>query len=310
MKCSEQTPLTALRAGQLALEAGIPPGVINVIPGFGHIAGEALSRHMDVDKVAFTGSNMTGHKIMEGAAQSNLKRVTLELGGKSAAIVCEDADIDKAVEEVHFALFFNQGQVCCAASRIFVHENVYDEFVEKSVKLAKKRRVGDPFTTVDQGPQVNETQFKKIMNYIDIGRSEGATLMTGGNRVGTEGYYVEPTVFADVTDGMAISQEEIFGPVMSILKFKTLEEVTKRANASKYGLAAGIWTKNINTANTLSRNLRSGTVWINCFNNFDAALPFGGFKGSGFGRDKGYSALEAYTEVKTVQTPLFDAHWR
>lgn len=247
---------------------------------------------------------------MEGAAQSNLKRVTLELGGKSAAIVCEDADIDKAVEEVHFALFFNQGQVCCAASRIFVHENVYDEFVEKSVKLAKKRRVGDPFTTVDQGPQVNETQFKKIMNYIDIGRSEGATLMTGGNRVGTEGYYVEPTVFADVTDGMAISQEEIFGPVMSILKFKTLEEVTKRANASKYGLAAGIWTKNINTANTLSRNLRSGTVWINCFNNFDAALPFGGFKGSGFGRDKGYSALEAYTEVKTVQTPLFDAHWR
>jgi aldehyde dehydrogenase (NAD+) len=299
-----------LRAGQLALEAGIPPGVINIIPGYGHVAGEALSRHMDVDKIAFTGSNATGHKIMEGAAQSNLKRVTLELGGKSAAIICADADIDKAVEEVHFALFFNQGQVCCAASRIFVHETVYEEFVEKSVAKAKNRTVGDPFTSVDQGPQVNEAQFMKIMNYIDIGRSEGANLRTGGNRVGSKGYYVEPTVFSDVTDEMAISQEEIFGPVMSILKFKTLEEVTKRANASKYGLAAGIWTRDIDTANTLSRNLRSGTVWINCFNNFDAALPFGGFKGSGFGRDKGYSALEAYTEVKTVQTPLFNAHWR
>jgi aldehyde dehydrogenase (NAD+) len=302
--------LTALRAGELALEAGIPPGVINVIPGFGHIAGEALSRHMDVDKIAFTGSNAVGHKIMEGSAQSNLKRVTLELGGKSAAIVCADADIDKAVEEVHFALFFNQGQVCCAASRIYVHESVYDEFVQKSVAKAKARTVGDPFTTVDQGPQVNESQFKKIMNYIDIGRSEGANLQTGGNRVGTAGYYIEPTVFTEVTDDMAISQEEIFGPVMSILKFKTLEEVTKRANTSKFGLAAGIWTKNLDTANTLSRNLRSGTVWINCFNNFDAALPFGGFKGSGFGRDKGYAALEAYTEIKTIQTPLFDAHWR
>jgi aldehyde dehydrogenase (NAD+) len=299
-----------LRAGQLALEAGIPPGVINIIPGYGHVAGEALSRHMDVDKIAFTGSNATGHKIMEGAAQSNLKRVTLELGGKSAAIICADADIDKAVEEVHFALFFNQGQVCCAASRIFVHETVYEEFVEKSVAKAKNRTVGDPFTSVDQGPQVNEAQFMKIMNYIDIGRSEGANLRTGGNRVGSKGYYVEPTVFSEVTDEMAISQEEIFGPVMSILKFKTLEEVTKRANASKYGLAAGIWTRDIDTSNTLSRNLRSGTVWINCFNNFDAALPFGGFKGSGFGRDKGYSALEAYTEVKTVQTPLFNAHWR
>ena len=223
LKCSEQTPLTALRAGQLALEAGIPPGVINILPGYGHIAGEALSRHMDVDKIAFTGSNATGHKIMEGAAQSNLKRVTLELGGKSAAIICEDADIDKAVKDMHFALFFNQGQVCCAASRIFVHESVYDEFVEKSVAMAQKRTVGDPFTDVDQGPQVNESQFKKIMHYIDIGRSEGANLRTGGKRVGTEGYYVEPTVFTDVTDEMAISQEEIFGPVMSILKFKNLE---------------------------------------------------------------------------------------
>lgn len=274
------------------------------------MAGEALSRHMDVDKIAFTGSNATGHKIMEGAAQSNLKRVTLELGGKSAAIVCADADIDKAVDDLHFALFFNQGQVCCAASRIFVHESIYDEFVEKSVAKARSRTVGDPFTTVDQGPQVNESQFKKILNYIDIGRSEGANLRTGGKRVGSTGYYVEPTVFSDVTDEMAISQEEIFGPVMSILKFKTLEEVTKRANASKYGLAAGIWSRNIDTTNTLSRNLRSGTVWINCFNNFDAALPFGGFKGSGFGRDKGYAALEAYTEIKMVQTPLFDAHWR
>lgn len=234
-------------------------GVINVIPGYGHVAGEALSRHMDVDKIAFTGSNATGHKIMSGSAESNLKRVTLELGGKSAAIICADADLDKAVDDMHFALFFNQGQVCCAASRIYVHESVYDEFVAKSVLKAKSRTVGDPFTTVDQGPQVNKVQFERIMKYIDIGRMEGANMMTGGKQIGTEGYFIEPTVFSDVTDTMAISTEEIFGPVMSILKFKDLEEVTKRANASKYGLAAGVFSQNINTCNTLSRNLRAGS---------------------------------------------------
>jgi len=310
LKSSDQTPLTSLRAGELALEAGLPPGVLNIVPGYGHIAGEALSRHMDVDKIAFTGSTLVGHKIMEAAAQSNLKKCTLELGGKSAAIVCADADIDQAVKEAHFALFFNQGQVCCAASRLFVHESVYDEFVEKSVALAKARTVGDPFTNVDQGPQVNESQFKKVMNYIDIGQREGGNLLVGGKRAHSQGYYVQPTVFGDVEDHHTIAKEEIFGPVMSILKWKTEEEVVQRANKNDYGLAAGLWTKSLDSANTISRNLKAGTVWINCFNNFDSAIPFGGYKRSGFGKDKGAYALEAYCNVKTVQTPLKNYHWK
>jgi len=310
LKASDQTPLTALRAGEIALEAGLPPGVLNIVPGYGNIAGEALSRHMHVDKVAFTGSTAVGHKIMEAAAQSNLKKCSLELGGKSAAIVCADADIDQAVREAHFALFFNQGQVCCAASRLYVHESVYDEFVQKSVALAKKRTVGDPFTDVEQGPQVNESQFKKVLNYIDIGIREGAELLTGGKAASDIGYYVQPTVFGNVQDEMVIANEEIFGPVMSIMKWKTVEEVVARANKSEYGLAAGVWTKSLDTANTISRNLRSGTVWVNCFNNFDAAIPFGGYKKSGFGKDKSAYALEAYCEVKTVQMPLKGADWR
>jgi len=310
LKASEQTPLTALRAGELALEAGIPPGVLNIVPGYGNIAGETLSRHMDVDKIAFTGSTAVGHKIMEGAAQSNLKKVGLELGGKSAAIVCGDADIDQAVKEAHFGLFFNQGQVCCAASRLYVHESVYDEFVAKSVALAKARTVGDPFTDVEQGPQVSETQFKKVMGYIDIGQKEGGELLTGGKQVGSKGYYIEPTVFGNVKDDMRIAKEEIFGPVMSIMKFKTIEEVVARANNTSYGLAAGVWTQNIDNINTISRNLRSGTVWVNCFDNFDAAIPFGGYKRSGFGKDKSIYALEQYCDVKTVQMPIKGSHWR
>src|SRR5271167_1920403 len=246
MKPAEQTPLTALRIGELILEAGFPDGVVNLLPGYGPTAGAALARHMDVDKVAFTGSTEVGHLIMKAAAESNLKRVTLELGGKSPNIVFADADMDQAIEGAHFALFFNQGQCCCAGSRLFVEEKCYDEFVAKSVERAKKRTVGNPFDkNTEQGPQVDQDQFNKVMSYIDIGKKENAKLMAGGRRVGNKGYFVEPTVFADVQDNMRIAQEEIFGPVMSILKFKDINEVVERANKSLYGLAAAVWTKDI-----------------------------------------------------------------
>jgi len=207
-------------------------------------------------------------------------------------------------------LFFNHGQCCCAGSRLFVHESIYDEFVSKAAKKASERKVGDPFGEVDQGPQVNKAQFDKVMRYIDMGKQQGANLLTGGGRHGNEGFYVQPTVFSDVRDDMTIMQEEIFGPVMSISKFSTLDEVTRRANANEYGLAAGVWTKDLDTANTLSRNLRAGTVWVNCYNVFDAAIPFGGYKQSGIGRDKGEYALQEYTEVKLIQTPIKDAAWK
>jgi len=310
LKVAEQTPLTALRAGELALEAGIPPGVLNVLPGMGPTAGAALSQHMDVDKVAFTGSTEVGRMVMRDAAMSNLKKVTLELGGKSPAIVCEDTDIDKAVDDTHFALYFNHGQCCCAGSRLYVQESIYDEFVAKAVAKAKARTVGDPFTEVDQGPQVNEEQMKKILSYISLGKEQGATMQVGGARHGSTGYYVQPTLFTDVTDDMAIAKEEIFGPVMSIMKFKTHDEVIQRANANEYGLAAGVWTKDIDTVNKFSRNLRTGTVWVNCYNNFDAAIPFGGYKQSGIGRDKSEYALEAYTETKVVCMPIKDPSWK
>src|SRR5579863_6045319 len=226
MKPAEQTPLSALRIGELAMEAGFPPGVLNLLPGYGPTAGAAIARHMDVDKVAFTGSTEVGHLIMRAAADSNLKRVTLELGGKSPNIVFADADMEKAIEGAHFALFFNQGQCCCAGSRLYVEEKAYDEFVEKSAARAKKRTVGNPFDkNTEQGPQVDKDQFDKVMGYIDAGKKDKAKLVAGGNRVGDKGYFIEPTVFADVQDNMKIAQEEIFGPVMSILKFKDVSEV-------------------------------------------------------------------------------------
>lgn len=310
LKAADVTPLTALRTGELALEAGLPPGVLNIVPGFGSIAGEALSRHHDVDKIAFTGSTAVGHKIMEAAAQSNLKKCTLELGGKSAAIVCADANLDQAVVEAHHGIFFNQGQVCCASSRVFVHEAVYDEFVEKSIAMARGRKVGDPFTHVDQGPQVSAVQHKRVMDYIKHGVDEGAELLTGGSAIGKEGYYVEPTIFGGVKDDMKISKEEIFGPVMNIYKWSSIEEVVNRANASSYGLAAGVWSTNINTVNQISRNLRAGTIWVNCWNQFDHGMPFGGYKMSGFGRDKGEYAMESYAQIKAVYVPLENSHWK
>ncbi|KAL5813919.1 hypothetical protein ACOSQ4_024560 [Xanthoceras sorbifolium] len=310
LKTAEQTPLTALYVAKLFLEAGLPPGVLNVISGYGPTAGAALASHMDVDKLAFTGSTDTGMIVQELAARSNLKPVTLELGGKSPFIVFDDANIDKAVELAHFALFFNQGQCCCAGSRTYVHERVYDEFVEKAKARAVRRTVGDPFKKgTEQGPQIDSEQFQKVLRYIKSGIESNATLECGGDRIGNKGYFVQPTVFSNVQDDMLIAQDEIFGPVQSILKFKEINDVVRRANATHYGLAAGVFTGSLETANTMMRALKAGTVWINCFDVFDAAIPFGGYKMSGIGREKGIYSLNNYLQVKAVVSPLKNPAW-
>jgi aldehyde dehydrogenase (NAD+) len=254
-----------------------------------------------VDKIAFTGETTTGKIVMTAAAQSNLKRVSLELGGKSPNIVFADADIDAAVAGAYVGLFLNQGQCCVAGSRLFVEERVYDEFVHKMTAKAKGRRLGDPFDpSTEQGPQISEEQQQRVMGYVESGKKDGAKLLTGGGRGPAEGYYVEPTVFGDVTDDMTIAKEEIFGPVMSILKFKDAAEVIDRGNRTFYGLAAAVWTRDVQKAFRLSNALKAGTVWVNCYDVFDAAAPFGGFKMSGIGRELGQYALQLYTEVKTV----------
>jgi aldehyde dehydrogenase (NAD+) len=305
MKPAEQTPLSALRIAELIVEAGYPPGVVNMLPGYGPTAGAAIARHMDVDKVAFTGSTEVGHLIMEAAAKSNLKRVTLELGGKSPNIVFADTHMDEAVEGAHFGLFFNHGQCCCAGSRVFVEEKIYDEFVEKSGARARKRKVGNPFDPMtEQGPQVDQAQFDKVMGFIESGQSQGAKLVCGGERVGDRGYFIQPTVFADVQDNMKIAKEEIFGPVMSIIPFKSLDEVVARANRTEYGLAAAVWTRDIGKAHAVADSVRAGTVWVNCYNVLDPRAPFGGFKQSGIGRELGEYGLQQYTEVKTVTVKL------
>jgi aldehyde dehydrogenase (NAD+) len=305
MKTAEQTPLSALRVGELIIEAGFPPGVVNILSGYGPTAGAAISHHMDIDKVAFTGSTEVGHLVMEAAAKSNLKRVTLELGGKSPNIVFADADMDLAIAGAHNSLFFNQGQCCNAGSRLFVEEKCYDEFVAKSVERAKQRTVGDPFDPkTQQGPQVDQDQFNKVMGYIETGMREGAQMLCGGHRVGEHGFFIEPTVFANVQNEMKIAQEEIFGPVMSIIKFKDIDEAIHLANTTMYGLAAGVWTQDISKALAIANNVRAGTVWVNCYHVFDAAAPFGGFKQSGMGRELGEYCLEHYTEVKTVTVKL------
>lgn len=305
MKPAEQTPLTALRVGELAMEAGFPEGVVNILPGYGPTAGAAIASHMDIDKVAFTGSTEVGHLVMEAAAKSNLKRVTLELGGKSPNIVFADADMEEAVEGCHFALFFNQGQCCCAGSRLFVESKCYDEFVERSIARAKRRTVGDPMDpTTEQGPQVDDIQFDKVMGYIESGKRDGAKLAHGGKRVGSRGYFIEPTVFVDVKDDMQIAREEIFGPVMSIIKFDDLNDVVRRANKTMYGLAAAVWTRDIGKAHAIANRVRAGTVWVNCYDVFDPGAPFGGFKQSGIGREMGEYGLQQYTELKTVTVKL------
>jgi len=301
MKTSEKTPLSALAVCKLIQEAGFPAGVFNVLSGFGPSAGEPIVKHPDVDKVAFTGSTPVGRAIMKLAADSNLKRVSLELGGKSPLIVLPDANMEQAAMAAHLGLFMNHGQCCCASSRLFVHEACYDAFVAECVKLAKNRTVGDPFDAKTlQGPLVDKLQFDKVMHYIALGKKEGANLACGGEQVGNKGYFIQPTVFTGVTDNMTIAKEEIFGPVMSILKFKNADEVIERANNSPFGLAAGICTRDVGNVLKFTNELRAGTVWVNCYNAFFANSPFGGFRESGIGRELGEEALKLYTEVKTV----------
>ena len=300
LKPAEQTPLSALRLGELAQEAGLPAGVLNIVTGFGETAGAALAAHPDVDKIAFTGSTEVGRLIVQAAA-GNLKKVTLELGGKSPNIVFDDADVSKAAAGAANAIFFNHGQCCCAGSRLYVEEKIFDKVVEGVSESAKKIRVGpgmDPDTNM--GPLVSEEQFQRVCGYMESGVKEGAKAVVGGKKVGNRGYFVEPTVLVNTTPNMKVVREEIFGPVVTAMPFKNIDEIAAEANNSRYGLAAGIWTKDIGKAHALANKLRAGTVWINCYNVFDAAMPFGGYKESGWGREMGKEALELYTEVKSV----------
>ncbi|EFJ12064.1 hypothetical protein SELMODRAFT_235150 [Selaginella moellendorffii] len=310
VKVAEQTPLTGLLLASLSQEAGIPAGVLNVIPGYGPTAGAAISKHMSVDKVTFTGSTEVGRMIMESAARSNLKPVTLELGGKSPFIICEDADLDSAVAVSQDAIFMHQGQVCVAASRVFVHESIHDEFIKRSVKLASERVIGDPFQSgVQNGPQINQEQLDRVLSYIESGKKEGASLLVGGKRIGEKGFYIQPTIFGDVKQSMKIASEEIFGPVLSVLKFKTLDEAVELANSTHYGLAAAVFSKNIDTVNLLTRSIKSGVVYVNCYLGDGPAVPFGGYKMSGIGRENGYEGLLPYLQHKSILMPMENSPW-
>ncbi len=304
LKPAEQTPLTALKLGEMAMEAGFPDGVINIVNGFGETAGAPLVAHPGVDKIAFTGEGSTG-KIIVRSAIETMKRVTLELGGKSPNIVLEDADLDAAVDGALLGIYLNQGQCCCAGSRLFVQESVHDEFVAKLASKVRERRIGDPTDPrTEQGPQVDRAQFDKILSYIEKGKSGGARVVTGGERHGDKGFFIQPTIFADVRDDMAIARDEIFGPVLSVIKFKDVEEAVTRGNTTDFGLAAAIWTRDIGKAHSIAHRLRAGTIWVNCYDVFDAAAPFGGFKQSGIGRELGEKALDNYTELKTVTVSM------
>jgi aldehyde dehydrogenase (NAD+) len=307
LKPAEQTPLSALRVAELIDEAGFPPGVVNVLPGFGPTAGAAIASHMDVDKVAFTGSTEVGRLVMEAAAKSNLKKVTLELGGKAPNIVLEDADIDAAAAGAVTGIFFNQGEVCCAGSRLFVEDGVHDELIEKLKKHAESIPQGDPLDENTRiGAQVSDEQLQKVLGYCEAGKKEGATCVTGGERnAGAgKGYFVKPTIFTNVKDEMKIAAEEIFGPVVSAIKFSDAGDAIKRGNKTNYGLSAAVWTKDIKKAHRIAKQLRAGVIWVNTYNVFDAASPFGGYKESGLGRELGKDALENYLETKSVWVAL------
>ncbi|XP_070504193.1 aldehyde dehydrogenase 1A1-like [Chironomus tepperi] len=304
LKPAQQTPLSALHIAALSKEAGFPDGVFNVINGLGE-AGAAIASHPDIQKVAFTGSVNIGKIVMETAAKTNLKNVSLELGGKSPLVILDDANLDEAVETAHNGVFSNAGQNCCAASKTYVQEGIYDEFVRRAAEMARNRKVGSGFEKdVQQGPQIDQAMFDRIMNYIEYGKQDGATLEVGGKRWGTEGFFIEPTVFSNVTEEMRIAREEIFGPVQSILKFKTLDEVIERSNKSDYGLAAGIFTNNINDAMKFAHSIQAGSVWVNTYDAVTPQTPFGGYKQSGIGRELGMDGLEPYLVVKSVSVKL------
>ena len=302
LKPAEQTPLTPLMLGELALEAGFPAGVINIVTG-GPETGKAIVAHPGIDKIAFTGSTTVGKEIMRGAADT-LKRVTLELGGKSPNIVFSDADVDNAVKGAINGIFYGKGEVCNAGSRLFLERKLKDEFTEKLVARASKMKPADPLDPKTKlGAIVSQEQMQTVLSYIDAGKKDGAKLVAGGNRVsvdGSKGFFIEPTIFGDVQNDMKIAREEIFGPVLSVLSFDDVDEVIEQANNNPYGLAAAVWTRDVKKAHTVSRRLKAGTVWINTYGLMDAALPFGGYKSSGFGRELGAHAIEHYTELKTV----------
>ena len=307
LKPAEQTPLSALRLGELLEEAGFPPGVVNIVTGFGETAGAAIASHPDVDKVAFTGSTEVGHLVMKAAATSNLKRVSLELGGKSPNIVFADADLDQAAAGAANAIYFNHGQCCCAGSRLFVEEKIYDKLMPRLIEHSEKIKIGPGMDlSSEMGPLVSSEQFQRVNTFLSAGRSEGAKVATGGGRPKqfSKGYFVAPTVFTDVKPEMKIIREEIFGPVVCAIPFKDANEVVAAGNDTTYGLAAAVWTRDIEKAHRLAESLKAGTVWINCYNMFDAAAPFGGYKQSGFGREMGKAALELYTQIKTVWVNL------
>src|SRR6202162_5936342 len=300
LKPAEQTPLSALRLGELIEEAGFPPGVVNIVTGYGETAGAALAAHWDVDKVAFTGSTEVGKLVVQAAA-GNLKKVSLELGGKSPNIVFGDADLETAIPGAANAIFFNHGQCCCAGSRLYVQKKIFDEVVDGVTRQAKEIKVAEGFSPESQmGPLVSEEQMNRVLGFLEAGEADGVKTVVGGNRVGDRGYFVEPTVLTGARPGMKVVDEEIFGPVVCAIPFDELDEVATQMNQTTYGLAGAIWTEDVGKAHRLARAMKAGTVWINCYNIFDAALPFGGYKQSGWGREMGREAVELYTEVKSV----------